>query len=346
MLKTTNIATFFQRTSAETYPLIDVRAPKEFAKGHIPGAYNLPLFEDDERAVVGMLYKQRGREAAFLKGLEIVGPKMAYFVKEANRVASHKKLSVHCWRGGMRSLSLARLWEAAGLEVEILEGGYRAYRRQLHEDLATPLKLVVLSGKTGSGKTDLLKQLGEMGEQVIDLEGLAHHKGSVFGALGQAPQPTSEQFENNLHEIINKLDSRKRIWIEDESNAIGKIFIPTPFWEQMKQAVTIVIEVGLAKRIQRLVDEYACFSYEDLASSFEKLKRRLGGDVYQRAVDAFVNGRYEEAVKLSLKYYDKAYERSLSRRAATQLYPIDLTNKDVQTLVKQADVLFRDQVKL
>ena len=190
MAKVLSADEFIKR--AESTPLLDVRSPGEYAHAHIPGALSLPLFSDDERAKVGTLYKNQGKVASVQKGLEFVGPKLKGFTKFALKLGS-EELLMHCWRGGMRSSSMAWLMESVGLRVLLLDGGYKAYRKMVLESFESPMKIILLGGYTGSGKTELLLQLNEAGEQIVDLEGLANHKGSAFGALGQPDQPSTEQ---------------------------------------------------------------------------------------------------------------------------------------------------------
>ncbi|MBK8554971.1 MAG: tRNA 2-selenouridine(34) synthase MnmH [Lewinellaceae bacterium] len=210
--------------------LLDVRSPGEYAQGHIPGAFSFPLFSDEERARVGTTYKQANPEAALLLGLDLVGPKMGHFVVEALKLSRNKKLAVHCWRGGQRSKSMAWLLRLAGCDVVTLNGGYKAFRHEaLDQYHLHPYNLRVVGGRTGSGKTKVLQALRDMGEQIIDLEGLAHHKGSAFGAIGEQEQPSVEQFENDLFFALRALDPQKRIWIENESRSIGRVYIPTGF---------------------------------------------------------------------------------------------------------------------
>jgi tRNA 2-selenouridine synthase len=184
--------------------LIDVRSPAEFARAHIPNAHSLPLFNDEERAKVGTMYKQMSPEAALLKGLEIVGPKMSGFVKKAIKWSPDRKVIVHCWRGGKRSGSVAWLLKFAGFDVLTIEGGYKNYRQTVLQSFDNQLlkNMIILGGKTGSGKTYILKELEKRGEQIIDLEGLANHKGSAFGWIGENQQPTTEHFENLLHDAL------------------------------------------------------------------------------------------------------------------------------------------------
>ncbi|MEY2794218.1 MAG: hypothetical protein RJA76_2210, partial [Bacteroidota bacterium] len=179
-------------------PILDVRSPGEFKRAHIPNALSLPLFTDEEREKVGICYKHQGKEKAVELGLEFVGPKLVNFVKYAKKVAFEGEILVHCWRGGMRSASMAWLLETAGLKVFLLEGGYKSYRNFVLKIQSEPLPLRVLGGKTGSGKTELLREMKNAGFQVIDLEDLAKHRGSAFGHFGLEEQPSSEHFENLL----------------------------------------------------------------------------------------------------------------------------------------------------
>ena len=252
----------------DTLPLVDVRSPAEFAQGHIPGAVNIPLFDNEEKAVVGVGYKQGGKENAVQLGLEIVGPKLAGFVKQAKRLAPKKEILLHCWRGGMRSGSMAWLFETAGMKAYTLEGGYKAYRRYIREQFSRPVKMLVLGGTTGSGKTDILKVLEKRGEQFLDIENIAHHKGSVFGLLGQKPQPTNEQFENNLADAWRRFDFKRIIWLEDESLQLGSCVQPDPLFFQLRKAPLIKIIVPKPEREKQLVKEYGRFKKEELRNNW------------------------------------------------------------------------------
>ncbi|MEM1122557.1 MAG: tRNA 2-selenouridine(34) synthase MnmH, partial [Bacteroidota bacterium] len=238
MVKKIDIADLL--TLDKKLPLFDVRSPAEFAKGHIPDAVNLPLFTNEERGIVGTIYKKENPRKAMLQGLEFVGPKMRWLIEAVEKVTTNKQIAVHCWRGGKRSGSVAWLLGMAGLEVHTINGGYKAYRTHiLNTFFEQKLNLVVLGGKTGCGKTKILKAIRAAGEQVIDLEGLANHKGSAFGFIGEPCPPTVEQFENNLFHQFSQLDLDRRIWVENESKRIGKVLIPQGFWEQMKAAPLI-----------------------------------------------------------------------------------------------------------
>lgn len=305
-------------------PLIDVRSPAEYEQAHIPGAVNIPIFDNEERRQVGIKYKIGGKENAVLLGLDFVGPKMSGFVKEAKKIARNKQIMVHCWRGGMRSASMAWLFETAGLEVFVLEGGYKAYRRYIRDQFSKPAEMLVLGGYTGSGKTEILQALKNEGEQFLDIEGIAHHKGSVFGPLGQAPQPSNEQFENNLADAWRKFDFSKTIWVEDESRQLGKCGIPDPLFQKIREAVLIKIDLPKELREKRLVKEYGSFGKEILKEQLEKIKKRLGGQNTQEAEQALEEGDLIKVASLSLVYYDKAYEFGTLKRDPEKVISLEL----------------------
>jgi tRNA 2-selenouridine synthase len=295
-------------------PVLDVRTPAEFAQGHIPGAMNVPLFTNEERAEVGTLYKQVSKEKAFLRGLELAGVKMASYDSQAIWAAPGKQAIVHCWRGGMRSKSIATLLKFCGFDIHILEGGYKAYRNYLLEQFSDwKCRFVVLGGYTGTGKTEILRNLASFGEQVIDLEAIARHKGSAFGALGEMPQPTVEQFENDLFSCFCKIDPQKRTWVENESRSIGRVFVPQGFWEQIKSSPLLHVEMPFHLRVGRLIVEYATYPKEELEESLLKIERRMGGQHVKAALEAFRLGDLKKATSITLNYYDKTYEHATSK---------------------------------
>lgn len=313
------------------YPIIDVRTPAEFEQGHIPGAFNIPIFSNEERVIIGTLYKKKGKEEAVEKGLEFVGPKMAGFVRKAKKLAGNKKrILVHCWRGGMRSGSMAWLFETAGLEVAVLAGGYKAYRNLVLSEIDKPRRYVILSGMTGTGKTELLHVLHENGSQIIDLEGLANHKGSAFGAIGEDPQPTTEQFANNLYVVMSALDPDKPTWIEDECRSIGRVFVPDELYVKMKIAPRVLILLSREVRIRRLVQDYGGFPIEELKASIEKIKKRLGGLKTKEALAALDENDLSVAADISLAYYDKAYTYDLTLCEEDNVRKLPLEDDDFQ----------------
>ncbi len=296
------------------YPIVDARSPCEYAQGHIPESVNVPLFTDDERSQVGTCYQQKGREEAVRLGLSFVGPKMVAFVDQAQELAREKHLLLYCARGGMRSSSLAWLWKLAGLRVTTLQGGYKAFRQWVLETLAKPRPLRILGGKTGSGKTAVLQEIPTLGEQVIDLEALAHHRGSVFGGLGQLPQPTQQQFENELALHLSERDDSRPIWLESESRRIGLMQIPQPFWDQMLVAPGVLLEIPPQRRLDHLLQEYGHFTPEQLTTSVGYIAKRLGGDRHQQLVNLIQDGNLSEAVQIMMHYYDKTYLRGMKEQ--------------------------------
>jgi tRNA 2-selenouridine synthase len=326
MLKSIPPESFLEQSS--NFPILDVRSPAEFKQGHIRGAKSLPLFTDEERAQVGIRYKLSGREFAVKLGLTIAGPKLPWYADEAQKLAPGRQALVHCWRGGMRSESIAWLLHMAGFEIQILEGGYKAYRGYIRSRIASPANLIVLGGLTGSGKSSILKKLEIAGEQVLDLEALACHKGSVFGGLGQPPQPSTEQFENNIFPVWHSFDLTKRIWIEDESRAIGNVNIPEDLFRAMMKSQVAVVELPAALRIQRLVNEYAGMPAEGLAASVIKIRDSLGGAATKQALNALEHGDFETTAALALAHYDKAYSKSLSRRSVSIAFRLKADTDD------------------
>ena len=297
-------------------PLVDVRSPSEYRKGHITGAINLPLFTDEERSRIGTLYIQSGRLPAIEKGLEIVGPRLKDMAEKGRSLARKGQLKVYCWRGGMRSEKMSWLFELVGIRCLVLKGGFKAYRNQLLEDFRDLSNLIVLQGPTGSGKTEILSVLSEKGEQAIDLEGLACHKGSAFGHIGMDVQPTSLQFQNDLHAKCLQLNPDRRIWIESESLSIGKVYMPETLWESINHSPIVELAIPKAVRIQRLVREYGKSDIEVLKESTRKIAKKFGHKYVQEVLNYLEEGDLENATSLLLDYYDKSYTFSQKKYKA------------------------------
>jgi tRNA 2-selenouridine synthase len=326
MIKTISAASFLEQS--DEIPILDVRSPGEFKQGHIPGANNLPLFTDDERAQVGIRYKLSGREFAVKLGLTKAGPKLASYADLAQKFAPKKKALVHCWRGGMRSESIAWLLHMCGFDIQVLKGGYKEYRSFIRSQITSPVKIVVLGGLTGSGKSSVLKQLAIAGEQVLDLESLAGHKGSVFGGLGQPEQTSTEQFENDIYTVWKLFDPGKIIWIEDESRAIGSVNIPEVLFKAMMQSPVAIIELPASLRIHRLVNEYAGMPAKGLEDAVLKIRESLGGAATKQALEAIRNCDFETTAAIALAYYDKAYSKSLARRNVSVAFRLEADSDD------------------
>jgi tRNA 2-selenouridine synthase len=294
-------------------PLIDVRSPGEFAKGHIPFAANIPLFNNDERAHIGTVYIQQSQEKAIELGYHYANPKRSWYIVEARKIAPDGKIVVHCWRGGMRSRLFAQhLLENGFSEVSIIVGGYKKYRNFVLQSLEQSANINVIGGYTGSGKTLILKHLQSNNHQVIDLERLANHKGSAFGAFGQNMQPRTEQFENNLFDIWRKFDKSKPIWLEDESISIGSVFIPSPLFKQMRYAPLYFLDIERETRAAFLVKDYTHLPVEMLTESFRKISKRLGADNVAKAIDCLNRCDLFGAAMIALVYYDKTYSKGLA----------------------------------
>ena len=316
-------------------PVIDVRSEGEFDAGHIPGVVNIPLLNNAERVVVGTTYKQQGQRAAIHEGFRLVGPRLQEIILSAERAAPGKEALVHCWRGGMRSSNFSQFIGMAGIRSRVLTGGYKAYRQAALGMFRSPLNLVVITGCTGSGKSDLLRELARQGEQVLDLEQMASHKGSAFGHLLLPPQPTGEQFQNELYERLLRFDLKQRIWVEDESIAIGRIFLPSDFWTQLHRSPLVRMDVPKEVRISRLVEEYGPADREEFLSIMKKISRKLGGQHFNEASAKLAEGDMPAVIEILLTYYDKAYLRSMEKRTPQLKQAVSWDGRELSTLAHE-----------
>jgi len=326
MIKNIPIESFVQLDNS--IPVVDVRTPAEFAKGRVVGAHNIPLFSDDERVQVGTTYKQQGREQAILLGFDLTGPKWSDFIKQALEIAPGKKIAMHCWRGGMRSGAMAWALNLYGFDVYLLEGGYKKYRRWVLDRFEQKYNLLILGGMTGSGKTQILQQMRESGEQVIDLEDLAQHQGSSYGTMNKLVQPSQEQFENDLATQLYRASVEKPIWLEDESITIGKRFIPNALWYQMRDAHLINVKIPVTKRVEFLVNEYGRLDKDFLRECTQRIWKRLGPEQTKNALNAIEEDRMANFISLVLVYYDKTYRTGLSKRPSDSVHELDCKDTD------------------
>jgi tRNA 2-selenouridine synthase len=309
---------------AKLHPVIDVRSPGEFAHAHIPGAYNLPLFTDEERKQVGTAYKQESRETAIKIGLDYFGVKMRKMVEEMEtftKASKEQTLLIHCWRGGMRSAAIAWLMNLYGFKVYTLAGGYKAYRKWVMEQFEKEYPFHIVGGYTGSAKTLVMQELARQSSVMIDLEGIAKHKGSAFGALGEGLQPSQEMFENllataliNASQQCRSANGEAPIWLEDESQRIGLVNIPQPLWKTIRNSPVYFLDIPFEERLNYIVEGYGKFDREKLIGAIIRIQKRLGGLETKTAVGCMVEGDIKESFRILLKYYDKYYLKGLHSR--------------------------------
>ena len=369
---------------AKQYPVLDVRSPGEYSHAHIPGAYSLPLFTDEERKIVGTTYKQQSRELAIKIGLDFFGPNMRKMVEEVESlVISHKPeiqmfindqnpltgekandqrktkiVLVHCWRGGMRSGAVSWLLDMYGFKVYTLAGGYKKFRNYILDTFKLPFQLKILGGYTGSGKTELLNFLKAKGEAVVDLEGLANHKGSAFGSIGLSKQPGQEMFENLLgcqlrcvgcpaNTYTPTPDNKHlttSIWLEDESQRIGQVNIPKDLWLAMRRSTVFFLDIPFQERLKHIVQEYGKLDKEKLIEAITRISQKLGNLNAKTAILLLKEGKIAESFEILLKYYDKFYFKSLHNREDTNSLLQSITCKSVtpenaSQLITQAEYL-------
>ena len=307
---------------SQTHTVIDVRSNAEYNHAHIPGARSIPLFNDEERATVGTIYKQQSREEAIKKGLDIFGPKMKAMLLVAERLIKeqnpeHKTVLVHCWRGGMRSAAVAWLLDLYGFKVYTLIGGYKTFRNWVLNELGKNHPYQILGGNTGSGKTIVIHALKSMNEAVVDLEGLAGHKGSAFGNIGLPKQPSQEMFENKLA-IAIKIEKEKfpdkKIWLKDESQRIGTVNIPQNMWEHMRKCDIVFLDIPFGARLNYLVETYGKLDWVALRDAIVRIQKRLGGLETKTAIAALEKKNMYGCFEVLLKYYDKQYKKGLENR--------------------------------
>ncbi len=331
---TISIDEFWQKSGE----IIDVRSPAEYAKGHIPSAHTLPLFSDNERAEIGTKYKNEGHETAVKLGYSIAESRIDRLINMAREISEGNSLRIHCARGGLRSRSFASRLGDADVACWILEGGYKSYRKWAIEEIVEPRKFIVVCGLTGTGKTILLEALAEAGEQVLDLEALANHRGSVFGSLGMKPQPTSQQLSNQIAGKLSKFEKERVVWIESESPQIGTCWLPHELVSQMRTAERIEIVGSNKDRIQHLVATYGDSNRNELVEATRRLETRLGGERTKAAIEFIESGEIPMAAQILLDYYDRTY-RKHRKKDDSNLKEVEFRNGNIAKAVKELQLL-------
>lgn len=341
-----DIETFLKLS--KDFPVLDVRSPGEFAHAHMPSACSVPLFTDDQRKIIGTAYKKQSRKIAVEIGINYFSERMKSVQKETVKIVDewrknysvdpskkidHSTLLVHCWRGGMRSETVAWLLNLYGYNIYVLKGGYKAFRRWTLKQLEKEYHFNILGGYTGSGKTEVLKEMMKEGIPVIDLEGLANHRGSSFGSLGQNAQPSQEMFDNLLalelfkHQKVATSSiapedlistSSPIIWLEDESRHIGSVGFLPAFWEQMRNSPLYFIDVPFEERLNFIVGTYGEFDKEKLGTCILNIQKRLGGLETKNALQFLEDGNVKDCFGILIRYYDKLYGNGLIKREDSQ----------------------------
>jgi tRNA 2-selenouridine synthase len=300
--------------------VIDARSESEYAEDRVPGAVNWPSLNDEERHIVGTEYKQVSAFAARKRGAAMVSRNIARHIeREVMDKPREWQPLVYCWRGGQRSGALSLVLAQIGFKVHIVEGGYREYRRAVLADLEQlpgKFRYQVLCGKTGSGKSRLLAALREQGAQVLDLEALANHRGSVLGLVPGSPQPSQKQFDSRVWQTLRGFDAAREVWVESESKKVGELRVPQALVEQMRVAPCVRIELAIDERVQLLMEDYDFFvkDVEAFCERLDALRALRGNETVKSWQTSAREGRIAEVVRELLeRHYDPVYSHSMQR---------------------------------
>lgn len=320
--------------------VLDVRSPAEYAHAHIPDAISFPIFSNDERKIIGTAYKQESREKAIKLGLDFFGRNMVRMVEDAEKILNDKKntsreVVVHCWRGGMRSAAVAWLLDLYGFKVYLISGGYKKFRGWVLNQFEKEYRLCIVGGYTGGDKTGIIHELQKKQLAVIDLEGLASHKGSAFGGLGMPSQPSQEHFENMLGFELYQQSAKNPdgvIWMEGESQRIGDLNIPFVLYKNMRCQPLFFMDVPFELRLAHIVKHYGKFEKEKLINAIIRIRKKLGGLEAKNAINALLEDDVSNCFSILLKYYDKLYLKSThskeeGERTITSILCTDIDTK-------------------
>lgn len=334
MFQDITIEELLQLRENKQLQLIDVRSPSEFEDATIPGSTNIPLFNDAERAEIGTIYKQVSIQAAKDRGLEFVSAKLPAFIKSFERIQGQK--AVFCWRGGMRSKTTATVLSLMGIRAYRLTGGFRAYRKwvvEALEQMSLRQHAFVINGRTGSGKTAILQKLKEQGFPVIDLEGMAGHRGSIFGGIGLKPH-NQKTFEALLVTELIKLRDKPFFLVEGESKRIGKAVLPAFLMDKKETGTQLMLQIPLEERVRNILEDYRPWEHrEEVLVAFSRIRNRIHTPIAKEIELALEQERYQEAVRLLLEsYYDPRYEFAISQYAQDQ---VDIQARNLEEAVER-----------
>lgn len=337
---------FIANFNQQKYVWIDVRSPSEYKEATIPGSINIPLFNDEERDEIGTLYKKVSVQAAKERGLEIASHKLPALVKEFSSL--ERKIMLFCWRGGMRSKTVATVLDLMGIETIRLQGGLRAYREWVIDKLATinfEPKAFVINGYTGAGKTVILRRLAQEGYPVLDLEGMANHRGSIFGQIGLEPN-NQRMFESYLVGNVMALQHSPYVLIEAESKRIGKVILPTFLMEKKQQGIQIFVDMPVEERVRHILDDYRPWEHQqNYMEAFHRIKSRIHTPVASEIEGCLEMGDFSSAVKLLLEYYyDPRYEYTAEQYSNSEQVTVRVQNVEeavqaIKAILTEAKVI-------
>lgn len=318
-------------------PLVDLRSPAEYNQATIPGAYNIPLLDTIERALVGIAYQRQGPAKAREIALDLVAPKLPVLMQSFKKLAVHKEIIIFCWRGGDRSHFAGFLLDAMGYKVYRLKGGYKAFRKNefqyLNQD-TLPLRAVVLHGLTGVGKTELLRELQKQGCPVLDLEGLARHRGSVFGKIGQPPSPSQKMFESLVARELRRAQNCGFFVVECESKKLGNLYVPGVVMQTMARGYNILLYASINSRIRRIKRDYINGEDQDLCPlqmAINRLGKYIGFKKVEELNQFLKQGEIDKVINFLLRnYYDPLYKYP---DEPSKSYHLSLDNNDVEQSV-------------
>lgn len=340
-----NLISIEEALALKNPQFIDLRSPKEYQEAHIPGALNLPLLEDEERALIGLIYKEQSPGEAIDKGFTYIAPKLPAMYASIKKISNDRDVVLYCWRGGMRSQSISQVLDILGTKHYRLEGGYKAYRRHVVDFFSREIKqeIIVLDGLTGVGKTEILQELKKGGLPAIDLEDLANNRGSVFGNVGLLPQPMQKHFEGLLCWECLMYKDYPRLVVECESHRIGKNIIPDSFFAAMQKGYRILIYDDFEKRVNRLVATYVdhCTKNNDeqLISAINNLRKRLGNKKAETLIGLVGQKDYKTIAAILLAdYYDPLYRYPAG---PSDKYAVNLPGSDLDYTIEKIKELLK-----